>query len=80
MHTHLLSFSPIGREKATVSKQMREESLPSRDPTTAPVVTYTERFISTIQLVIIVQQVPITKVSLFHHINRICIVFVSFES
>jgi hypothetical protein len=63
MHAHLLSFSPIDREKATVSKQMREESLPSRNPTTAPAVTCTERFIFTIQLVNIVQQVPITKVS-----------------
>jgi hypothetical protein len=80
MHAHLLSFSPIDREEATVSKQMREESLPSRNPTTAPEVTCTERFIFTIQLVNIVQQVPITKAAVFHYINLICVVFVSFKS
>ena len=63
-----------------MSKQMRKESLPLRNSTTALAVTCTERFIFTIQLVNIVQQVPITKVSLFHYINRICIVFVSFKS
>jgi hypothetical protein len=66
MHIHLLSFSPNYGDEATASKQMREESLPSRNLTTTLAVTRTEGLIFTIQLVNIVQQVPITKVSLFH--------------
>jgi hypothetical protein len=66
MHIHLLSFSPNYRDEATVSKQMREESLPSRNLTTTLAVTCTEGLIFTIQLGNIMQQVPITKVSLFH--------------
>jgi hypothetical protein len=66
MHIHLLSFSPNYRDEATASKQMREESLPSRNLTTTLAVTCTEGLIFTIQLGNIMQQVPITKVSLFH--------------